>query len=378
MKTLKEAGELAGKRVIVRVDLNMPIADGAVRDDYRLRRSLPTINYLRNAGAKLLLIGHLESKEATSLAPVAKHIEQFLPVRFATTIEEASRLLGECENGEAVLLENLRSFGSLEKDNDPQFAQDLAALGDIYVNEAFSVCHREHASIVGIPKLLPSYAGLLLEEEVKELSKAFSPKRPFIFILGGAKFDTKMPLVKKFLAIADKIYSCGALSNDIYKARGLEVGRSIISDGSIDLAEVMTSEKVSVPTEVVVEREGGRSVKKPEAITADDKIMDAGGSSLSDLELLIRGAGLVLWNGPLGDYESGFSEGTEALAKLLSESKAETIVGGGDTLAVIEKAGLAAEFTFVSTGGGAMLDFLANGTLVGIQALEEELRAVSC
>jgi phosphoglycerate kinase len=340
MKTITEAGNLEGKKVLVRVDWNVPVLDGQVADDFRIRHSLPTIEFLRKAGAEVIILSHYTG-EGDSLAPIAEHARKYLPQ------------LAFNGEGNLRLMENLRHDPG-EKKNDPAFAEKLAKLGEIYVNEAFSASHREHASIVSLPKLLPSYAGLRFAEEVNELSKAFYPKHPFLFILGGAKFDTKLPLLKKFMDIADDIFVGGALANDFFKAMGKDVGVSLVSDGEFGLSELFNSGKIILPEDT---------------IDAGGKILDAGPISLEKLKEKIESAKLILWNGPLGHYEGGYKVATLALAKMIAESGKESIVGGGDTLAAIDELKLLDEFSFVSTGGGAMLDFLAHGTLPGIEAL---------
>jgi phosphoglycerate kinase len=269
-------------------------------------------------------------------------------------------------------MENLRFFEG-EKKNDPKFAKELASLADIYVNDAFPVCHREHASIVGVPKLLPSYVGFQLEKEVANLSRAFNPAHPFLFILGGAKFETKLPLLAKFLDIADQIFVGGALANDLFKAKGFEIGQSLISKTGIDLSAFIKSPKLLLPVDII--NQEGVS-KAADSLSLTDKIMDDGPKTLQMLKEKISAAKFILWNGPLGMYEGGYKQPTLELAKIIGEATAGTsgvvsIVGGGDTLAAIEELQNQDKFTFVSTGGGAMLDFLAKGTLPGIEALEE-------
>jgi 3-phosphoglycerate kinase len=286
------------------------------------------------------------------------------------------------------LLENIRENKG-EKENDKKFAKQLASLADIYVNDAFSVSHREHASICAITGFLPSYAGLQLEEEVKQLSAAFNPSHPFIFILGGAKFDTKLPLIQKFSKTADTVFIGGALANDALKAKGYEVGVSKISDGATDISAAVNQPKTMIPIDVVVQNHIEKEIG---GIGPIDSISDSGSKTLAALKAKIDAAQFILWNGPLGVYEKGFMEGTEKLAEMIAErtensknkkvkskdkkikdeneTSVKSIVGGGDTLAAIAKLGVEDKFTFVSTGGGAMLDFLAQGTLPGIEALE--------
>jgi len=369
LKSIKDAS-VSGKKVLVRVDFNIPIKDGEVADDFRIRKVLPTIEYLEANGAKTLLLSHIESTD--TLLPVFEYLSPRFSIKFAKSLEEAESLLSSCDKGDFVLLENIRKFSG-EKENAEAFSKDLADLGDIYINEAFSVSHRPHASIVGIPKFLPGYVGFLFESEVENLSKAFKPIHPFLFILGGAKFETKMPLVTKFLKKADKIFVGGALANDIYKAKGYEIGVSLVSEKEIDLSIVIKDKKIVIPPDVIVFDGKESAEKKADEVGLTEKIVDNGPESVSVLKKLADEAKFILWNGPLGNYENGFGKGTEDLVKIVSESKAVTIVGGGDTVAEISKLGLEDKFSFVSTGGGAMLDFLANETLPGIKALENTL-----
>jgi len=252
------------------------------------------------------------------------------------------------------LLENLRNNPG-EEGNAAKFARALAAKADLYVNEAFSVSHREHASIVRVPKLLSSFVGLEFLLEIQELSKAFYPKKPFLFILGGAKFDTKLPLLEKFSHIADRIFVGGALANNFFKEQGKDIGDSLVSEGDFGLKALLDTGKIILPEDTIVK---------------DGRILDAGPIAIENLKPLISAAKLVLWNGPLGNYEKGYKTSTLALAKMISEFGGESIIGGGDTLAAIHELNILDKFSFVSTGGGAMLDFLATGTLPGIEALK--------
>ena len=375
MHTLHDIEHLTGVRVLTRVDFNVPIRNGAVADDTRIKAALPTIDYLRTRGAKVILISHLEGNdgENPSLQPVADHLNNKLglKVSFVKNIRTANDLIeNELKDGECMLLENLR-FQDGEKANDPKFARELASLGDIYVNDAFPVCHREHASIVGVPKFLPSYAGLQLEKEVAHLSKVFNPPHPFLFILGGAKFETKMPLIQRFMGSADTVFVGGALANDLFKAKGYETGKSKLSVGDIDVGPLLANPKLMLPADVAV---ADKTVKAPDALGAEDVMMDAGPKTVAELQGKIDAAKLILWNGPLGMYEDGYRGPTLDLARAIGAATphgAITIVGGGDTLAAISALGIDDQFTWISTGGGAMLDFLAKGTLPGIQALEE-------
>lgn len=369
-KKLTDEKNLKGKRILLRLDLNVPIVGEEVRDDFRIKRSLPTLQFLRNAGAKVIIISHLESEITDSLSRIAAYITRFVPIKaFVTNYEEAPSVIATMQDGEIIMLENLRKDEG-EKSNDPVFADRLARLADAYVNDAFAVSHREHASIVSIPKLLPSYAGPLLVTEVEELSKSFNPPHPFLFVLGGAKFDSKLPLVEKFLGIADYVFVGGALANDIYKEKGFEVGESLVAKARINLKHLEMNPRLIVPSDVVVSSVDSKDVKGPDQVSPNEKIMDAGPRTISDISDLLNDVKFVLWNGPLGDYEKGFSEGTESLARAIIASGARSVIGGGDTIAVVAKMGILEKFSFASTGGGAMVQFLEKGTLPGIEVLK--------
>lgn len=368
---ISDVKDLRGKKILLRLDLNVPVVGEEVRDDFRIRRSLPTLVMLKERGAKIIIISHLESGLTNSLSRVAAYIGRFTEIKaFITKIEDAPTVIATMQDGEIVMLENLRKNPG-EKANDPVFAGRLANLGDYYVNDAFAVSHREHASIVSVPKLMKSFAGPLLAEEVAELSKAFNPPHPFLFVLGGAKFDTKLPLIEKFIGIADTVFVGGALANDLFKEKGYEVGVSMTARSRINLKHIENNPKLLVPSDVVVSSPMEKTTKSPDQVGLDEKIMDAGPQSVSELSDILSETEFVLWNGPLGDYEKGFSAGTEGLARAIVESNAKSIIGGADTIAVVAKLGLLDKFTFVSTGGGAMVEFLAKGTLPGIEALKQ-------
>lgn len=367
---LSDLKDLRGKRVLLRLDLNVPVVGDEVRDDFRIQKSIPTLQMLHEAGAKTIIIAHLESEITDSLERIAAYITRFIELKaFISNLNEAPVVISSMQEGDIVMLENLRR-DSGEKENNPIFTQKLANLAEIYVNDAFSVSHREHASIVGLPKMLPSYAGPLLSREIEELSKAFNPSRPFLFILGGAKFDTKLPLIEKFFEIADNVFVGGALANDIFKEKGYEVGLSLVSKKVVNLRHIERHPKLIIPSDVMAAGPASQEIRTPDLVANDEKILDAGPQTISALSDLLMDASFVLWNGPLGDYEHGYDAGTLGLAKAISESKATSIIGGADTIAVVAKAGLIDKFSFVSTGGGAMVEFLAKGTLPGIEALK--------
>ncbi len=393
---------LSGVRVLVRIDTNVPILeDGSIRDTYRLDQSFKTIRALLKQGAKVGLLGHSESTPTTMaavdtenkppcLAPIFDYIikkvcDNCYEPRFATTIEEFRSTLAGAAAPTLVMLENVRVWPG-EKKNDTHFARELASCGDMYVNEAFSVSHREHASVVGLAALLPSYAGFLMRDEVEQLSKLFHPERPFVFILGGAKFSTKMPLVERFLDKADTLFVGGALANDFFVMDGRDVGRSLVSKEPLDIDRmglIARSPAFATPIDMIVATpEGNHKTVPPAEILSEDIICDAGPQTIAFLTEKIATAHTVVWNGPLGNYEKGFSAASLALANAIAEEgnkrKAAqkpffSVLGGGDTLAVAADQIAKGAFSFVSTGGGAMLDYLTSGTLPGIEALKRSL-----
>jgi phosphoglycerate kinase len=370
MKSIEKIKNIKGKIVLVRVDFNVPIKNGKVEDDFRIKKALPTIKFLQKRGAKIVLMSHL-GKEGGSLLSVSLALNKLVKTKFVPDIfgKEACDAIFRMKNKDIILLENLRNDKG-EQGADKNFAKNLAQLGDYYVNEAFSVSHRKSASIVLLPKLLPAYAGLQLEKEVKNLSHAFKkPKHPFLFILGGAKFSTKMPLIEKYLKLADHVFIGGALANNFLKARGYEVGKSLVDDTK-GIKKILKNKKLILPTDVIVSNGKKLLNKNANKVGKDEIILDIGSQSVKILETCIKKSKLVLWNGPLGKYEAGGGGATKKILKIVAGSKTESIIGGGDTVALISEMKMENKFTFVSTGGGATLDFLANGTLPGIKALE--------
>lgn len=368
MKKITEAGSLKNKYVLLRADLNVPLVDGKVRDDFRISKILPTLIFLQKKGAKTIVISHLGEK-GESLMPVAKHLGKkisgvtFVPSIFGEIVLAAREKM---KSGEILILENLRTDDG-EKSNSTSFAKTLASMGDIFVSDAFSASHRKHSSIVSVPKYLPSFAGLQLSEEIEHLSKCLAPKHPFMFILGGAKISTKLPLLNVYKNKADTLFVGGAIANDFYKARGYQTGVSLVDESSVP-KNILAAKNILTPIDIITQK---NEVKLPERILASDKILDAGPASIAMLTDKIASSKMILINGPLGDYEHGFSKATEVLLKNISKSKAMTIVGGGDTVAMVQKLKLEKSFSFVSTGGGAMLEFLAKGSLPGIDALSK-------
>ena len=361
-------GKLASRRILLRVDLNVPLVNGVVRDDFRIKRIIPTVRRLLEARAQVILLSHSGTKNV-SLAGVATYLEQFFPTRFACQISEIPPST-TWPAAAVVLLENLR-LTPAEENNSPVLAKQLAALADLYVNEAFSVSHRAHASIVGLPLLLLSYAGLEFADEVKQLSQLFQPTKPLVIIIGGAKFGTKLPLVRRFLNLADQIFIGGALAHSFFKTRGYEIGQSLYDDAVSDLTDLITDPRIVLPAEVLVKQGDTVRAMDPAQVPKDGVIVDAGPAVLGQLADLVAGARTLLWNGPLGNYEQGFINGTHDLARLIANRDIYSVIGGGDTIAAIEKLNLFAKFSFISTGGGALLDFLAESTLPGIKALDE-------
>lgn len=371
MRSIKELKDIEGKKILVRVDFNLPIEHGIVLDDFRIKKTLPTIEFLTKNGAKVILISHL-GKGGDSLSPVALVLKKLIPVNFIPEIIglKTKEAIDNMKNGDVVLLENLRNNEG-EKKCDNIFAETLASYADLYVNESFPVNHREDASLVLLPKLLPSFAGLQLQQEVKYLSETFeNPEHPFLFILGGAKFSTKVPLIKKFLDLADNVFIGGALANDFLKAKGFEIGKSLTDEPTEEVQKILENPKLIIPEDVVVLSEENRLLtKKVEEIKSDDLILDIGEQTINKLMPYIRDAKMILWNGPLGKYEEGGEKGTKNILKLVADSQGKSIIGGGDTVALVSQMDLEKNFSFVSTGGGATLEFLSKGTLPGIKAL---------
>ncbi len=371
MQSIKKIKNLKDKRVLVRAGFDVSIDNGKIRDDFRIKDALPTINYLRKKGAKVILMAHIGDDGKESLAPVALYLNKLFPVVFVPDVvgKDAITAVSSMKAGDVVLLENLRKEVG-EKENSKFFTVALASLGDIYVNEAFSVCHREHASIVGVPRVLPSYAGLSLEKEIEELDSISSPKQPFVALLGGAKFSTKLPLISKFLQTADHVFVGGALANTLLKAQGKEIGSSLADTVTEDIEKVSRSKKIIDIVDVVVIREDQKKTIPVTGVEKKDVIADIGPETVAALIEVCAKAKTVVWNGPFGIYEKGFVGATKTLLLALSkQKKTRVIIGGGDIVAVVDDLGLTEAFTHVSTGGGATLEFLTKGTLPGIEAL---------
>jgi len=359
IKSVSEA-DVKGKRVLVRADFNVPMVtvEGKpqVAGDLRIRAALPTLELLHaNGAAEIIILAHLgrpEGKvdEAMRLAPVEARLRELTTVPF-------------------TMHENLR-FDAREEANDAGFAQELAKLGDVYVNEAFADSHRAHASIVGIPKFVPGYAGLRFALEVTKLSAALTPPEGALAIVGGAKFETKVPLIAKLLTLYSEVLLGGALGNDVIKARGLPFGASLVSATPVPV-DIAGNERLVVPTDAIFSEVDSNAERSGSVvdIRTNESVIDIGPTTAALWSEKIKKAPFVLWNGPVGMYETGYADGTNVLAQTLADSKVPAVVGGGDTTAAIEKYHFDPALVFASTGGGAMLQFLVDGTLPGIEAL---------
>ena len=381
MRTVRDIPHFENIPILVRTAMNVPLRSGVVVNDYRLRRALATIRFLSEKNARVVLISHIGEAGTETLEPVARALGKLIPrvSFFPETIGSRARdAVRRLLPGDILVLENLRR-DRRERLNDPVFAEELAALADVFVEDSFDTCHRAHASIVGVPKILPSYAGLLLEEEVRELSTALAPKNPSLAVIGGAKFSTKEAVLATLLQTYTHVFVGGALANDFLRATGHEVGKSLVSD-SIDagMQQLLISPKLVLPVDVLVvpfltlgtpHMRSSARIASVGDVHPDEVILDQGPGTNALLSTLAEHTKTILWNGPLGKYEDGFIDATDAFARAVANADAHSVVGGGDTIASIESLGLLPKFSFVSTGGGAMLDFLAKGTLPGIEVL---------
>jgi phosphoglycerate kinase len=372
MPLITDVDDLKGKYVFVRSALNVPIADGKVRDQFRIIQSLPTIQYLVEHGARVIVCSHLGKDGTESIAPVFEVLKAHMPVVLSSEVigQTTTALRNALQDGEVLLLENVRK-DAREMENDVTFAQELASLADVFVNDDFAASHRAHSSLHAICQFLSSYVGINFGHEYEELSKALTPVSPSLFILGGAKFETKMPLVEKFLSLYDHVFIGGALANDFFKAKGLEVGTSLVSEMSLEGSPLLTHPKILLPIDVTAVKNGVPRIVTRDAVAQDESILDVGTETMAMLTPYIRDAKTILWNGPLGNYEGGFQEQTLTCAKLIAGSDAFSVIGGGDTVASIEKLGNQEAYGFVSTAGGAMLTFLELGSLPALDALLE-------
>ena len=378
------------KRVLVRVDFNVPLKDGAVADDTRIRAALPTIQYLIQRGGEVVLCSHLGRPKGGpdpkySLKPAAQRLSELLgqPVPLAADCvgPVAEQAAADMRPGQVILLENLR-FHPGEEKNEPVFAQKLAVLADLYVNDAFGSAHRAHASTEGVAHYLPAVAGFLMEKEIEYLGQAVdSPKHPFVAILGGAKISDKIGVIENLLTKADRILIGGGMANTFLKAQGVAIGDSLVEDGSLDTARQLVAkagDKLVLPVDVVLgdKFEAGaqsRTVAVSAGVPAGWRILDLGPRSVEAFGEALRGAALVVWNGPMGVFEfPAFAAGTNAVARLVADSGATSIIGGGESVAAVEQAGLADKMSHISTGGGASLEMLEGKMLPGVAALQDK------
>lgn len=398
-RTIRDLSDaaLAGKRVLVRVDYNVPLSDGEVSDDARIRATLPTLRYLTEHDACVVVLSHLGRPkgkwvDSMSLRPAAERLRELLevPVEFVSDIvgSDARAAASALRGGDVLVLENVR-FLPGEETNDPHLAEDLAGLGLVYVNDAFGAAHRAHASTVGVAEHMkgegkPAVAGLLMEAELRFLGGALeSPERPFIAILGGAKISGKIDVIENLLPRVDQLLIGGAMANTFFSAMGLNTGASLVEEERVDMARDLlerAGDKLLLPVDCVVAEEASegattRSVARDE-VPDGWKILDIGPTSVTRFREALEGARTVVWNGPLGMFElQPFAGGTAGVARAVAEitrTGATTILGGGDTAAAVDQAGLADRITHVSTGGGASLEFLEGRVLPGVAVLDEK------
>jgi phosphoglycerate kinase len=387
-KTVKDI-DLKGKRVIMRVDFNVPMDKGVVTDDKRIKASLPTIKYVLEQGASLILMSHLGRPKAGpdpefSLKPAAEVLAGLLgkPVQMAADCvgPEVEKLAKALRPGEVLMLENTR-FHPEEEKNDLELARKMAALADVYVNDAFGSAHRAHSSTEGIARFLPAVSGFLMEQELEYLGRAVSnPERPYIAILGGAKISDKILVVETLLSKCDKLIIGGGMANTFLAAKGFNMQDSLVEAASVETARAIMTKagsKLILPVDAVIadkfEAEANSKVVDVDKIPAGWRMMDIGPKSTELFQATLKGAKLIVWNGPMGVFEMPkFAEGTFAMARLLAESGATTVIGGGDSASAVKKAGVAKQMTHVSTGGGASLEFLEGKELPGVAALQDK------
>ncbi|MDN4594325.1 phosphoglycerate kinase [Polycladomyces subterraneus] len=389
-KTIRDV-DVRGKRVFCRVDFNVPMEDGRITDDTRIRAALPTIRYLTEQGAKVILASHLGRPkgrvvEELRLAPVAKRLAELLekPVDYVeeTVGEEVERRVAALNEGDVLLLENVR-FEPGEEKNDPELARAFANLADLFVNDAFGAAHRAHASTAGIAEHLPAVAGFLMQKELETLGRALeAPERPFTAIIGGAKVRDKIGVIENLLEKVDNLLIGGGLSYTFVKAQGYEIGKSLLEEDKLELARSFMEKakakgvRLLLPVDVVVADRFAPDARAEtvaiDSIPADMEAMDIGPKTRELFAEVVKSSRLVIWNGPMGVFEfDRFAHGTNAVAQVLVDSEALTIVGGGDSAAAIEKAGLADRVSHVSTGGGASLEMMEGKALPGVVALDD-------
>lgn len=387
-KTIRDI-DPSGKRVLVRVDFNVPIKDGVVTDDTRIQAALPTINYLLEKGAAVILFSHLgRPKDGPdpkyTMKPVAEHLSKVMgkPVSFA---EEAVGPVAEAaaaqlKPGDVLVLENTRFYPG-ETKNDPALSAQFAKLADLYVNDAFGSAHRAHSSTEGVAELLPAVAGFLMEKEIQYLGQAIAdPKRPFVAILGGAKISDKIGVIRNLLTKADQVLIGGGMANTFFKAQGYPIGDSLVEDEALETARELIqigSGKLRLPVDVVVadrfENEADAKIMSMGPVEDGWRILDIGPETVKSFAKTIQNAGTVVWNGPMGVFEfPRFAQGTYGVARAVAESKATSIIGGGDSVAAINQSGLQDKITHISTGGGASLEMLEGLVLPGLAALQDK------
>lgn len=376
-----------GKTVIVRAGMNVPVEqDGSIADDFRLLRVLPTLSYLSNEGAKIVVISHIGREVDETLEPVAQYLSGNLDIIFKKNffqdnvtehINELETEISDGDNGTIWLLDNLRQNQG-EKENDGDLAAQLAQLADVYINESFSVSHRQHMSLHALPSKIPtSLAGYACGEEVEQLGLALSPPHNSLAVISGNKFDTKLPLIQKFLQLYDTVMVGGALANTMYALRGYNVGQSLYEDELDEetrqgLVAILENPKLYLPAIVVCgQGNGEKEIKHITEVTDGDYIYDIAPEGLVELEPIIEQSNLVVWNGPLGYYEGGYTEGTARLLDLVTSTNTQSIIGGGNTVDAARDLGYEEEVSFLSTGGGAMIDFLTNGSLPALEQLHK-------
>jgi phosphoglycerate kinase len=380
--------EPKNSRILLRVDFNVSLkGDYTIADDTRITQSLPTINLLLKNHNRLILISHLgrpKVRDKTlSLKRVTLRLQEYLlesPIKLVDDFLADATALAKQKENEIIMLENIR-FYPAEQANDIHFAKKLAALGDVYVNDAFSVCHRNDASVVGLPKFLPSFGGLLLKKEVSAMDFLLtSPSHPFIGILGGAKISTKLPLMRKLLSLVDHLLLGGGIANTFLLSQGKSIGRSICESDLLEEARAILAtahNKIVLPSDVLVGKSTDDSHpirKKTDELSQDDMILDIGEETRASFSHIIASAKTIVWNGPVGYFENPlYRQGSKAICKAITDNlQATSVVGGGETLAAIAGSGELDKITHISTGGGAMLEYLEKGTLPGIEALKQQ------
>ncbi len=387
-KTIRDI-DVKGKKVLVRVDFNVPLKETGVGDDTRIRAALPTIQYLLDQGAAVILCSHLGRPKGGpdpkySMKPVADYLATLLkkPVAFAEDCigPSAEAAAGKLKSGEVLLLENTR-FHPEEEKNDMEMAKKLASLADLFVNDAFGTAHRAHASTEGVTHFLPGVAGFLLEKEIKYLGQAVAdPKRPFVTIMGGAKISDKIGVIKNLLEKADTILIGGGMANTFFKAQGYPMADSLVEDASLEIAKELLKEggsKLRLPVDVVLgdkfDAEASTKTIPVGPIPEGWRILDIGPETIKNYGKVIEAAGTVVWNGPMGVFEfPKFAVGTYGIAKEVAASNAISIIGGGDSVAAIQESGLSDKITHISTGGGASLEMLEGLDLPGVAALQDK------